>query len=70
MNLNHTDKLLNEKEARVVLRMSTAWLHKRRQSGLPPKWFKVGRRVFYKQSDLELFIAACAVPLGTEDRSQ
>lgn len=47
---------LDEKAAAKLLGISTALLRKRRRLGLEPRYFRVGRLVRYRMSDLHAFI--------------
>ncbi len=38
---------------------STSWLRKRRIMGGGPTWLKIGRRVVYRESDLNRFLESC-----------
>ena len=52
---NPTRRLLTVREAAARLGMSKSWLDKRRTNGGWPKFCKIGRRVLYDESDLDLF---------------
>lgn len=51
--------LLNEQTASEMIGLKVATLRKRRWQGLPPKFLKVGSKVFYKQEDLQKFLESC-----------
>lgn len=51
--------LLNENEASAVAGFKVATLRKRRWQGLPPRFLKVGSKVFYDRNDLEDFLNTC-----------
>ena len=53
--------LLNEKEASLVVRLTPNTLKQRLSLKKPPRYHKVGAKVFYKESDLEAFISQGAV---------
>ncbi len=55
-NTGTDEKLLNEKEAAIVLSCSCAWLRQGRMRGDGPKFVKLGRNVRYRMSDLNLWI--------------
>ena len=59
--------LLNEQTASKVTGFAVATLRKRRWQGLPPKFLKVGSKVFYKQEDLQEFLNNC-VRSSTSDK--
>ena len=48
----------SEKAAADYSGLSVATLRKRRRLGLPPAFIRVGRRVIYSRSDVNLFLAA------------
>jgi predicted DNA-binding transcriptional regulator AlpA len=50
--------LLNQREVASTLRLSERTLERFRVTGLGPKFIKLGRRVLYRQSDLEEYIAS------------
>lgn len=52
------DKLLNAADVANLLNLSTSTLAKMRLSGNTPKYIKMGRRVAYRQSDLDEWIEA------------
>ena len=59
--------LLTQREAAIVLRLSTRTLERLRVSGLnAPKFVKLGRSVRYLQSDLEEWIASRVVRSTSE----
>jgi excisionase family DNA binding protein len=49
--------LLTQAEAARFLRLSERTLERLRVSGGGPKYVKIGRRVFYRQQDLEAWVA-------------
>ena len=49
------DGLVNEVWAASYLGLSVSTLQNRRSQGLPPKFIKRGRRVFYREEELEEF---------------
>ena len=52
------NKLLNAADVAKLLNLSTSTLAKMRLSGNTPKYIKMGRRVAYRQSDLDAWIEA------------
>jgi hypothetical protein len=59
--------LFNEQTASEMIGLKVATLRKRRWQGLPPKFLKVGSKVFYKQEDLQKFLDNCE-RLSTSDK--
>jgi len=59
--------LLNEQTASEVIGLKVAILRKRRWQGLPPKFLKVGSKVFCKQEDLQKLLENCE-RLSTSDK--
>ena len=51
------DQLLSEEQIARRLGMSNSWLRKARVSGGGPKFVKIGKRVFYRDADVEAFIS-------------
>lgn len=62
------DKLYDEKSARRVVPMSLAWFRRRRVNDLPPRFVRIGRRIFYHENDLLRFIESR--PVGGEPNEQ
>jgi predicted DNA-binding transcriptional regulator AlpA len=50
------NRLLTEKEARQILPMSLAWFRKKRLQRAGPRFLRISRRIFYRESDLVDFI--------------
>ena len=50
--------LRTQREAAEVLRLSERTLERMRLTGLGPAFVKAGRRVLYRQADLETWVAA------------
>jgi predicted DNA-binding transcriptional regulator AlpA len=50
--------LLNQREVAFALRLSERTVERFRVTGLGPKFIKLGRRVLYRQSDLDEYIAS------------
>lgn len=48
-----TDELLQTAEAAPEINMSAFWLHKERSQGRGPRYIRIGRKVFYRRSDLQ-----------------
>lgn len=59
--------LLNEHSASEIIGFKVATLRKRRWQGLPPRFLKVGSKVFYDNDDLQAFLEDC-VRLSTSDK--
>ena len=57
-----TDPLLSTKQAAIILHLTTSTLAKWRVYGGGPSFAKLGRRIFYRQSVLESFIATKTYP--------
>jgi hypothetical protein len=57
------DRLVSQAEAARHFGISKSNLKRRRQLGLPPRFLKIGNRVFYRIKDLQEFIEACVKPL-------
>ena len=53
--------LLNEKEASQVVKLTPDTLKQRRSLKKPPRYYKIGSKVFYQEQDLEDFITQGAV---------
>lgn len=53
--------LLNEKQASLIVKLTPDTLKQRRSLKKPPRYYKIGSKVFYQESDLEAFIAQGAV---------
>lgn len=51
--------LLNEQQASELIGFKVATLRKRRWQGLPPRFLKVGRKVFYHSCELNDFLNSC-----------
>jgi hypothetical protein len=47
----------DQEAAAAYLNVSTQWLESRRQDGSGPPFAKLGRRIIYRKSDLEAFVA-------------
>ena len=62
--------LLNAADAAKMLNLSTSTLAKMRLSGNSPRYIKLGRRVAYRQADLEVWIEAQAHNSTSEYREQ
>lgn len=48
--------LLNTAEAAEVLRLGVATLHRWRKAGKGPPYVEMGRKVYYRRIDLDLWI--------------
>ena len=51
--------LMNETKASEIVGFTTATLRKRRWQGLPPRFLKVGSKVYYDLDDLQNFLESC-----------
>jgi excisionase family DNA binding protein len=60
-------RLLTQREAARVLRLSERTLERLRVSGGGPTYVKAGRLVRYREGDLEAWIAARVVGSTSED---
>ena len=58
--------LLNQSEAAELCRLSARTFERYRATGDGPKYIKAGRRVLYRQADIEAWITAC-VRTSTSD---
>jgi len=47
----------NNKATAAYMGVSSAMLRKRRLLGLPPRFIRVGRKVLYRRSDIDEFLA-------------
>ena len=47
----------DQEAAAAYLNVSTQWLENRRQDGLGPPFAKLGRRIIYRKSDLDAYVA-------------
>ena len=61
--------LLNETKASEIVGFAIATLRKRRFQGLPPRYLKVGSRVFYDRDDLLVFLESC-IRISTSDSGE
>lgn len=61
--------LLNEHSASEVTGFKVATLRKRRWQGLPPRFLKVGSKVFYDRDELQGFLEDC-VRSSTSDNGE
>ena len=59
--------MLSQHEAAVYLRLSERTLERFRVSGEGPRFARLGRRVVYRQSDLDAWVAARVV-VSTSER--
>jgi predicted DNA-binding transcriptional regulator AlpA len=60
------ERCLTQRETANVLRCSERTLEKLRVSGMGPKYHKLLRRVLYKESDIEAWLAARVVRSTSE----
>lgn len=61
--------LLTETKASEVVGFTTATLRKRRWQGLPPRFLKVGSKVYYDKNDLQDFLESC-IRTSTSDQGE
>lgn len=53
-------KLLTEGEVSEMLGLNVTTLQGWRHKGIPPRFLKVGRKVFYDAHDIQDYLASCA----------
>lgn len=51
--------LLNEQQASEATGFKVATLRKRRWQGLPPRFLKVGSKVFYDANEIQQYLNSC-----------
>jgi hypothetical protein len=56
MSFNHAATNYNQKQAARYLGMSTSFLKQKRLDGAGPAYCRVGKRVIYRQEDLDNFL--------------
>ena len=59
--MNITKKLLCEKEVETIYGLNARTLQRERTIGSGIPYHKIGRRVFYRRSDIEEFLSICKV---------
>lgn len=57
--MNQSKILLTESQASEVMGFKVATLRKRRWQGVPPRFLKVGRKVFYDSHDIQDYLTSC-----------
>ncbi len=57
-NIAEKNTLLDQAELACYLRRSEAWCERMRWTGAGPKFVKVGRKPFYRLSDVEAWLDA------------
>ena len=62
--------LLTQHEAACLLRLSERTLERSRVTGLGPLFVKLGRRVFYRQSDLDDWVTSRICQSTSERRTK
>jgi predicted DNA-binding transcriptional regulator AlpA len=62
-------KLFNQREAAAILRLSERTLERWRVSGAGPRFAKLGRRIGYRQAELEAWITSRVVASTSERRT-
>lgn len=60
--------LINEEEASKITGLKVPTLRKRRWQGLPPRYLKIGSKVYYDQKILEDFLDTCVCTSTTKKR--
>lgn len=60
--------LLNEKQAAAMLGFEVQTIRKWRSAGKPPRYLKVGVKVFYDQADIQAFLDSCICEPTEEKR--
>ena len=63
-DLEHPGKFVPATAIESEYGLSRAWLQKRRRLGLAPRYFRVGRMVRYRRTDVEEFLRAHSVEPG------
>lgn len=58
MATERESELLREAEVKRQYKLTNAWLRKNRRLKSGPPFIKLGRMVFYRRRDLDVFIAA------------
>ena len=58
--------LLTQHQAAEIIRLSERTLERHRLTGTRPKFVRLGRRVFYRHSDLEAWVAGCTCSSTSE----
>jgi hypothetical protein len=61
--------LLTQREAAIALRLSERTLERSRVTGLGPPYVKAGRRVLYRSTDLDAWIASHICQSTSERRA-
>ena len=56
-----TDRLLTPKEAAAYCRVSVSWLANLRMNGGGPSFIKIGKKVSYRQSNLDDWLTSHTV---------
>ena len=68
-NCEEENKMLTDKEAAELLRVTPQTLRVRRMKKQPPRFLKIGKRVFYEEKDILDFKKSCyREPLTTEKK--
>ena len=60
--------LYDEDAAAEYVRLSARTLQKWRLEGRGPKFLKIGKRIMYREEDLEAFLASCLRDPGSRAR--
>lgn len=63
---NTEDRHINEQEAARYIGLAVSTLRNRRCLGMPPSYFKVGRKVVYSMSELRQWMSAKRINPGGE----
>ena len=59
MNSDPCDELLTPATVAKIIHRAPNWLAKARITGAGPRFLKIGRRVLYRRSDLDAWLAKC-----------
>ena len=62
--------LLTQREAAMVTRLSERTLERLRLAGTGPRFAKLGRRVVYRQDDLNTWVASCVRSSTSEQEAK
>jgi predicted DNA-binding transcriptional regulator AlpA len=60
--------LLTQYETAEATRLSERTLERHRLAGTGPKFVRLGRRVFYRRNDIEVWVAECTCRSTSERR--
>jgi|GEM_PF-3796734 len=54
-------ELIPRREAAPYVGKSVPWLKLRAKNNQPPRFYRIGREIFYDRQDLDTFLRSCAV---------